>query len=86
MANMSYCRFRNTYEALSDCVNNLRTLSPSDFSGNTESERDARAGIILLAAELLCEIGIDDPCDTTAVRIAIMDLNAEEIPGDDEDE
>ena len=45
MANMSYCRFENTYHDLQDCINNI-----SEPAGNDRDER-YRIRLIKLIAE-----------------------------------
>lgn len=82
--NMSYCRFSNTSNDLHACVENLRTLDPEDRHPNTDAERAARARIIRLAADLLCEIGVDDPGDSHAIDAIIRDLDASCDPVEDE--
>lgn len=76
MSNMSYCRFQNTAEDFADCVNNLRSLDPADRSSNTSDERDARRRIIELAADLMAELGVEDPSDIWALSSIISDLDA----------
>lgn len=39
MANMSYCRFENTYQDLVDCVNALEDIA---YDGESISEREWR--------------------------------------------
>ena len=73
--NMSYCRFQNTANDLQDCLINLRTLDPNDMSPNDHAERQARATIILLAASLLEELGIDDIGDSHAIHRTIAELD-----------
>lgn len=48
MANMSYCRFENTYKDLLDCSANLENL-------NSESEKRYRAKLIELCEEIVYE-------------------------------
>ena len=50
MANMSYCRFQNTYRDLSDCVNALDQGSPSDLSN---AELRAARDMMQLCEQLL---------------------------------
>ncbi len=83
--NMSYCRFANTATDLSDCVENLRSLDPEDQSPNAIEEREARARIIRLAADLLCEIGIDDPADSHGIDAAIECLDHEPAEVEDDE-
>lgn len=47
MANMSYCRFQNTYLDLIDCSNNLGDKNLSD------SEKNARKNLIELCKEMV---------------------------------
>ncbi len=77
--NMSYCRFQNTYPDFQDCLENLRTLDPLDHSYNTMEERWARRNLIMAAAEMLAELGIEDVCDTHALMRCIEELNQEPI-------
>jgi len=46
MANMSYCRFENTYSDLRDCYNNWD-------EANSESEEKYRAKILELAKKIV---------------------------------
>ena len=75
MPNMSYCRFQNTAQDLEDCVLNLRSLDPSANGINDEQERDGRARIIELAAQILAEVGVTDPHDQHEIDAAIEELN-----------
>jgi hypothetical protein len=86
MANMSYCRFQNTANDLRDCVQNLRTLDPEDRSFNTDEERRARRDIIEMAAQLITELGIDDPADGWEVERAVDALDAEPLPDEPDDQ
>ena len=47
MANMSYCRFQNTYLDLLDCANNLGDKDLSD------SEKMARKNLLELCKEMI---------------------------------
>ncbi len=58
--NMSYCRFQNTASDFRDCLENLHSLEPEDRHPNTDDERLARLDLILNAAYLLQELGVDD--------------------------
>ena len=51
MANMSYCRFQNTLQALQDCKDHLRD---PDLS---KKEKDARETILFLCGEIACDTG-----------------------------
>ena len=53
MANMSYCRFENTFRDLEDCVENI------DNDGLSESEKKYKAKLIALCIE----VSIDHPYD-----------------------
>lgn len=64
MANMSYCRFRNTVLDLDDCWNNMDSLEPDD---NPE-EFNARLRLI----RLCCEIALNY-CDEVDREIVEMD-------------
>ena len=88
MSNMSYCRFQNTAPDFTDCVDNLRSLRPTDRSANTEVEREARAELIRAAANLLAELGIENPEDSHAIVAAIDALDLEpayDLGEEDED-
>lgn len=76
MANMSYCRFRNTRADLEDCLDSLRAL-------NDLSEEETRAGKNMFDDFLyFCrDVGIIADYD----RDAIMDL-FDELIDDEEDE
>lgn len=55
MANMSYCRFRNTLEALEDCSEHL------DDTDLSSEEEKAKIKLLKLCAQLAYENGqIDD--------------------------
>jgi hypothetical protein len=77
MPNMSYCRWQNTSQDFADCLANLRSLDPRDDHPNTHAERQARAWLIAMAAELLVELGIEDPFDAHAVDAAVYHLDRE---------
>lgn len=85
MSNMSYCRFQNTASDFADCLEHLRTLNPNDDGFNARKERRGRARLIEMAAELLCELGIEDPSDNCAIQSAIDDLDHAPIDDADED-
>lgn len=79
MTNMSYCRFRNTYNDLRDCHEHL---------GNTlrdQEEREARTGILKLCATMLSDFGVD--IDLHSVDKEIDELVLATVAmEDDEDE
>ena len=87
MSNMSYCRFQNTAPDLSDCADNLPSLDPEDQSFNTTRERQARRNLIETAANILCELGIDDPSDSHQISRVIDAMDdGEGYEADAEDE
>lgn len=77
MANMSYCRFRNTRADLEDCLDSLRSLDDL-------SEEEARAGKNMFDDFLdFCrDVGIILDYD----RDAIMDLFDELIDGEEDED
>ncbi len=82
--NMSYCRFQNTASDFRDCLENLRSLEPEDRDHNTANERRARRELILDAATLMQELGIDDVYDTHALLRLVDALDQE--PADEFDD
>jgi hypothetical protein len=54
MANMSYCRFRNTLEDLRECYDNM------DDGDVSEEEQRARKRLIQLCREIVDNYGDDD--------------------------
>lgn len=52
MSNMSYCRFRNTYSDLRDCVDNMEY-----FNELLPAEQSARINIIKLAEDIIRNYG-----------------------------
>ena len=75
--NMSYCRFQNTATDFRDCLENLRSLEPEDRDHNTTNERRARRELILDAATLMQELGVDDVFDTHALLRLVDALDKE---------
>ena len=75
--NMSYCRFQNTAADFRDCLENLRSLEPEDRDHNTANERRARRDLILNAALLMLELGIDDVWDSHDIERKIDALDQE---------
>ena len=60
MANMSYCRFRNTLEDFRDCVDALQHFEYSDEDADeTLSDEEARAAesLMELAFDIVDELG-----------------------------
>lgn len=51
MANMSYCRFRNTLEDLRECYDNM------DENDLSEDEQEARKRLIKLCASIVNNYG-----------------------------
>ena len=51
MANMSYCRFENTYSDLADCVGALENMS--DIEELSESEKRNARGLFYLCEEYI---------------------------------
>jgi len=76
--NMSYCRFQNTASDFRDCLENLRSLDPEDQSYNTMDERRSRAQLIMDAAILMQELGVDDVWDMHNVQRRIEELDQEQ--------
>lgn len=54
MANMSYCRFENTYRALRDCEDHM--TDPTNAT-----DREYRQKLVQTCADILRELGIDVP-------------------------
>ena len=82
--NMSYCRFQNTASDFRDCLENLRSLEPEDRDHNTANERQARRVLILDAATMMQELGVDDVWDTHALLRLVDALDRE--PAEDFDD
>lgn len=58
MANMSYCRFRNTLLALQDCRDAIESLEyDEDFEELSPEESAAKERLIELMAEILQDLG-----------------------------
>jgi len=85
MSNMSYCRFQNTAGDFEDCVEHLRSLDPNDRHPNTDAERRARERLVVSAARLLQELGIDDVYDEVELEQRIARLNDEFDPDTTDD-
>jgi hypothetical protein len=83
--NMSYCRFQNTLIDLRDCAQHLRSLDPADQMPNTIEERQARAALLRLGADMLAEVGITDTDDTHAIDAAIFELDREAVFDEEDD-
>ena len=77
--NMSYCRFQNTATDFRDCLENLRSLEPEDRDHNTANERRARRELILDAATMMQELGVDDVYDTHALLQLVDALDQEPV-------
>jgi hypothetical protein len=56
MANMSYCRFQNTFQALRDCYNALND-GQADDKDISEDEKIARDQLISLCADVVQDYG-----------------------------
>ena len=56
MANMSYCRFQNTYNDLVDCYENMENV-------NSDSEKRYRIRLIELCQDIIQDYGDDDVFD-----------------------
>ena len=67
MSNMSYCRFENTYNDLSDCAGALQEPDEGKLS---DSERRARRHLIEMCMEIVENFGdmTDDDLDKMAPR------------------
>ena len=58
MGNMSYVRFENTFNDLLDCYDHLQ----DDTSELSETEFDAREGLINLCIDIALEFGSEVEC------------------------
>lgn len=54
MANMSYCRFRNTLNALQDCFDNM------DDSDLSQEEKRAKDRLVKLCSDVHADYGEDE--------------------------
>lgn len=72
MANMSYCRFQNTYQDVCDCIEAL-------YDGEILSKEEATAGRRMIKAVLeYCKgVGIIDMWDKLQVDTVFEDLTEE---------
>ena len=77
--NMSYCRFQNTASDFRDCLENLRSLEPEDRDHNTANERRARRELIMDAATMMQELGVDDVWDTHTLLRLVEALDQEPV-------
>jgi hypothetical protein len=55
MANMSYCRFENTYHDLRDCYNALTNGEGKDKNMNKEYEQPSKKALIKLCQTIVEE-------------------------------
>lgn len=83
MANMSYCRFRNTALDLEDVARNLWTLKADDQSFNTTEERQSRRRIFELCGEILDQLGVE--VDFHDIE-GLIDENAERYEEEEEED
>ena len=79
MSNMSYCRFQNTASDLQDCADNLRD---GDLS---RQEKRARANLLMIAMQMLEEIGVRFDTDAHQLERLIEEIEPDEFD-EDEDE
>ena len=62
MANMSYCRFENTYNDLIDCIENM------DYEAGNERDERYRKRLIQLMIETVESGHAEEVLDTTLER------------------
>jgi hypothetical protein len=74
MSNMSYCRFENTSQDLTDCYENIF----DDLTDNAYEKR-SREKLIYTAVHLLREIGLNDLYDDSELERIIEALNAGDL-------
>ena len=70
-------RFQSTLRALRDCADNLCSLDPHSNSLNDFNERAARRELIEICAEILVDIGVENPYDTETLHTQIGRINYE---------
>lgn len=56
MANMSYCRWRNTSNDLRDCVNSIETIEEEGFDSLSRDEQMGLLNVVRSAVELLSQM------------------------------
>ena len=57
MANMSYCRFQNTYRDLRDCLNDMNS---TDFLELSETEQNYRNKIVEICKEIAEQFEVEE--------------------------
>jgi hypothetical protein len=57
MANMSYCRFENTYRDLKDCFNDMYN---TDFDELSETEQNYRNKIVEMCKEIAEQFEVEE--------------------------
>lgn len=57
MANMSYCRFQNTYRDLRDCLNDMNS---TDFLELSETEQNYRNKIVEMCKEIAEQFEVEE--------------------------
>lgn len=57
MANMSYCRFENTFKDLQDCY---EAMKDKDFTDLSESEQKYRNYLVKLCDDIVNEFEIEE--------------------------
>jgi hypothetical protein len=57
MANMSYCRFENTYRDLKDCLNDMNS---TDFYELSETEQNYRNKIVEMCKEIAEQFEVEE--------------------------
>lgn len=80
MANMSYCKFRNTLEDIEDCMESLR-----DREETSREELDAAREIILEVLDFCRISGVIDSYDDMTLETSLNELLEEEEEEDEED-
>ena len=57
MANMSYCRFENTYRDLRDCLNDMNS---TDFLELSETEQNYRNKLVEMCKEIAEQFEVEE--------------------------
>ena len=57
MTNMDYCRFRNTYNDLLDCVDHIDEVA-DEYEPMDKEEHEARLSLIQACADIFDQLGV----------------------------
>lgn len=84
MSNMSYCRFRNTYNDMLDCIDHIDEVE-DEYEPISREEHEARLSLIQACADVLDRFNVDFDGDDLSDAMKSLEVDFKNAKRGDEE-